>query len=268
MNELNALTMKILSDEAVARDIINLAIPGFLKPDSKVRLIEPTETESRLGDQLSAGNGQEARPLPTATHALHDLLFEVSDGKKTRALIGIDSQTTPDRTMPLRVALMDVLEYAMQAAEISLSNRNRRRDKRVHDSGPSAGDWNGLGSGLRDDDMLTPVFTIVVNWNPKPWTAPRRLRELIDVKEGRDDHMVDNELLIVDPAQLTDEEIASCKSDLKLVFKAIKNAENGSSLESTLRSDRRYISVDPAAAHVIAVVCGANIQPPDAHALE
>ena len=84
-------------------------------------------------------------------------------------IMGIESQHKMHYGMPLRVMIYDALGYLKEYQEITRKHR-RAGDK------ASAEEFL---SGLKKEDRLHPIISIVIYYNEKPWDGPKSLRDMI-----------------------------------------------------------------------------------------
>lgn len=111
-----------------------------------------------------------------------DLRFRVPwrEGGHVELVLLLEHQSSPDRTMPLRV-----LRYTLRVWEEALTTSRARR--------------------------LPVVLTLVLHHGPRPWSAPTRLSELYDappsVLAALGDHLPELRLFLEDLTLLPDAEI-------------------------------------------------------------
>ena len=103
------------------------------------------------------------------------------------ALFGIESQTSVDRTMVVRIMEYDAAKYKEQVKK----NPNECR----------------------------PVITFVLNFGKKPWNGPTTLREFVKFVEGTEDNLLplfnDFRIHVIYICELTLEEIEQMPSDFR-----------------------------------------------------
>lgn len=120
---------------------------------------------------------------------LHELERDVAkywmDGNVRIALCGMENQTKVEKFMPFRVFSYDGTAYRSQLLD--------RKNK------------------------IVPVITIVLYFGNEHWTAPKSIRELLDIPAGLDEYVSDYNIHVFEIAWLTDEQIARFKSDFGIV---------------------------------------------------
>lgn len=125
------------------------------------------------------------------------------------ASLGIENQTKIDDTMPIRVLGYDYGEY--------LSQLKKRKGSEI--------------------PFLYPSITVVLNFNKKKWTGPKKLSECMHIEEELTPFFKDYEICVIDVCHLSDEDIASMKSDFRGIFRLFKDAANGE-IKPELLKDR------------------------------
>ena len=120
---------------------------------------------------------------------LHELERDVAkywmDGNVRIALCGMENQTKVEKFMPFRVFSYDGTAYRSQLLD--------RKNK------------------------IVPVITIVLYFGNEHWTAPKSIKELLDIPAGLDEYVSDYNIHVFEIAWLTDEQIARFKSDFGIV---------------------------------------------------
>ena len=135
-----------------------------------------------------------------------------TDGKRYYVLLGIENQSEPDDSMPVRTALYKLLKYQEQ---VDAHKEMRRKSREKIQSYPS-----DLTKGVK----LIPVITLVVNLSDRPWDGPRDLYGLMDQSLlsilGR---FINNyRMNILDPYEMTDEQIELLYFDIRNVLLFIR----------------------------------------------
>lgn len=96
-------------------------------------------------------------------------IIRVFHDEDTQVFLAVEAQNDPHLTMPFRCMEYDVLEYARQLRELKRENEGQLR-----------GGTEYL-SGVKRTDRLIPVITIVLYHGEKPWDAPRKLSEMMEI---------------------------------------------------------------------------------------
>ena len=139
-------------------------------------------------------------------HRYLDLLnIWKTDGEVEYLVLGVESQTSVDKGMPIRVANYDIIELIKQYEQ--------GRDK------------------------IIPVITVVIYFSPDKWTGPRSLKEIYHIKDERILRKTMNyELNLIEPYALTEEELCRFNDDLQAIFRCIKYSKDKKLLEEYLQS--------------------------------
>lgn len=99
-----------------------------------------------------------------------DLIKEYSEGMDL-ALVGIENQMRIHYGMPIRTMLYEALDYMKQCKKLEQKNRKNN---------DLAGSDEFL-SGMRSDDKITAVVTLVIYYGEKPWNGPTSLTDMMDI---------------------------------------------------------------------------------------
>ena len=120
---------------------------------------------------------------------LHELERDVAkhwmEGNVEIALYGMENQTKIEKFMPFRLFGYDGAAYRSQLA----AQKNK----------------------------IVPVITIVLYFGNEHWTAPKSIKELLDIPAELDEYVSDYNIHVFEIAWLTDEQIARFKSDFGIV---------------------------------------------------
>ena len=125
-----------------------------------------------------------------------DLLKEVTikeDTKITYILFGIENQTNIDYNMIFRSILYDGLTYRKE---------------------------------LKNDEILKPVITIVIYYGKNKWNAPKSIHEAFKDYDNLYKYIPDYHLNLIEPYQMTDDDIEKLRSDFKVLCDFIRNSNS------------------------------------------
>ena len=79
-------------------------------------------------------------------------------------------------------------------------------------------------SGMKKDDKLKPVITLVLNLSGKPWDGPVELHEILNVKNKKLLQYINNyRLNIVSPAEIEDDDFKKFSTACGFALKVIKH---------------------------------------------
>lgn len=148
------VTQKIFwEDNARFAELFNVVLG---KGEIVLRPEELTKEESTVLEIVKKENNK------TFIEKYRDVIKKVTTDM-TCFLIGIENQSDVNYAMPLRVMLWDALSYQEQI-------RNLERRHKVNGELTSGAE---LLSGIKKEDRLKPVCTIVVYYDEKEWDGSR-----------------------------------------------------------------------------------------------
>ena len=133
------------------------------------------------------------------------------NGNVILCLFGLESQTTIDKTMPLRVFSYEGADYRSQIVE---------RDEAAREASKN-GDKK-LAKSIRRRKFY-PVITAVVYYGTKRrWSENKSILECLDIPPELDGLIEDRKINVIELAWLSDEYENSMKSDLRFLVNALK----------------------------------------------
>ncbi len=94
-------------------------------------------------------------------------------------ITAVENQNAIDYAMPWRIMRYDQMEYGRQIRDII-----SRRRAAMEMQGRSAGNWI---KRLRQEDKLSPVYTICFYHGTEPWNGPRSLKDMMRFGKDADD---------------------------------------------------------------------------------
>lgn len=78
------------------------------------------------------------------------------------------------------------------------------------------------------NEQIAPVVTIVLYFGTKQrWTAPKSLKEILDIPDGLGSFVNDYKIHVFEVAWLSDEQIANMRSDFKVVAQFFRDKRLG-----------------------------------------
>ena len=145
-------------------------------------------------------------------------------------LLGIENQARPDRFMPLRCLEYDVMTLQRHLDAMAASPGGR----------------------------LPAVVTLVVSWSPRKWTAPRRLRELMDIPFPELEELTpDYRLNLLEPCAREDASLdGGFETDLGKVLHYVKRLDDRAALTAYVRGDPFFRRVPRKVAWLLRALCG------------
>lgn len=168
-------------------------------------------------------------------------------------LLGIENQTDIHYAMPVRNMIYDALQYGKQVADTAVRHRKNYKNFRKHTSGEYL-------SGFYKEDVLKPVVTLVIHFGADEWDAPLSLHEMMEVRSEKLLHYIqDYRIHLIDPANLTEEDLVKFTSSLREVMEYIKYSKDKDNLARILKDNPRMV-IDREAAMVIKTITNTSIE--------
>ena len=160
MGKQNDALVAYLNREEILADLYNGCLCGG----------KQVVTVKTLGEaqRVYRGHAQERAQPRGERRRERDIIRVFHDGD-TLVFLAVEAQNDPHLAMPFRCMEYDTLEYARQLRELKRENEGQLR-----------GGTEYL-SGMKRTDRLIPVITIVLYHGEKPWNAPRKLSEMMEL---------------------------------------------------------------------------------------
>lgn len=120
------------------------------------------------------------------------------------SILGIENQTAIDKDMPLRVISYDGASYKSQLLK-------------------------------KSDSRRYPIVTIVLYYGKDPWTAPKSLKERLDIPTYLENYVSDYRINVFDISHMTDKEIDTLfHSDFKILAKFMNRTNDIGKIEEKI----------------------------------
>ena len=242
MGVIDTETKAYLSQPDKVADAFNYWIYGgreVIKPDE----LQPLDTTAIA---IPYGNGNKE-----SIQKFRDVLKLYTAMKDDRAyylMLGIEIQAKVHYAMPVRNMLYDAMNYAEQVSNLATKHR-QDKDKMTQEE---------FLSGLRKEDRLKPVITLVVSLSAEQWDGARSLHELLAVEDKELLRFVpDYKLNLLTPTQIADEDFANFRTDFGTVMQFVKH-QNDKSMD-WMSGNNRAEDVDWETASLIKTVTGIDI---------
>ena len=185
-----------------------------------------------------------------------DIMMVAEDGTRI-VVLACENQDEIHYAMPVRGMLYDALNYTEQISQI---RKIRRENKELKSN-------SEFLSGLKKNDRLTPVITIVFYYGEKEWDGAQELHGLLGI------HAKEYELLkkyipnyrinLVDPRQM--DKNVCFQTDLQPVFNMLKYRKSKDGLRQYIQSNKDFFgSIDEDSYNAIRVLLGSGQQLPEA----
>lgn len=172
----------------------------------------------------------------------------MADDNCTMVLLGIENQSEIHYAMPVRNMLYDAITYSNQVKTIAAKHR---KDKDYYNSAEFL-------SGITQEDKLTPVITLVINWSDHKWDAPRSVSEMLYLTDSiimR--YVADYRINLIDPCDIN--EFDKFRTEIAEVLEIIKRQKEDDIIKSikNRKGDDWEMSVE--SIEVINEFAGTNI---------
>lgn len=138
------------------------------------------------------------------------------DDRATYFLLGIENQSNVDYSMVIRNMLYDSLSYRIQVRDIEKKNKNGKMKM-------------NFISGLRKEDRIKPVISLVVYFGMDKWDGPKDLHSMFKESVRKKEilqYVPNYKLNIIEPYRMKDEDFDKLHSELKIVLQFIKYSNN------------------------------------------
>ncbi len=147
------------------------------------------------------------------------------DSNNTYLLIGLENQTNMDPYMVIRSMGYDYFSYNTQISNIE---KNMQYDI------------------IKLKEMkIFPVITFILYFSPNPWTGPKDLYNLLNIKKDMpiSKYIQNYQLNIIEPCYMKDEDIDKLTDDLKIIFKFIKVSNDKEKIYKLVHTDDLFINI-------------------------
>ena len=247
----DSVTKEYMKQNTIFADAFNFFLYGGKQVIDPARLRPQDPTETGI-----IHHTEEKQEQPEAVQKHRDVLKSVSvmtDGTASYLILGIENQDKIHYAMPVRNALYDALQYAGQVTKTAQKHRAEK-------------DWKGKKndeflSGFYREDRLIPVITLVIYFQPTPWDGPRTLYEMFGEQPPEVmKYVSDYRMHLIEPAALSEDELSRFHSELGMILKFLKHANEKEELEKLVEEDSAYQRVSREGADVISVCAGIRME--------
>ena len=250
----DTVTKAYMKENTVFADAFNYLIYGgkAVVDPAQLQELDTTEIALPFGAQDENGN-QTADAVQKYRDVLKSAVIK-QDDEAAYILLGIENQTDIHYAMPVRNIVYDALQYGKQVADIAAKHRTDGS------KGHSRGEYL---SGFYKDDKITPVITLVLHFGANEWDGPLSLHEMMNVKNRELLRFVqDYQVHLIDPARLSEEELAKFSTSLREVMGYIKYSKDKKKLSEFLKENPRML-IEANAARVIKAVTNTPLDIPE-----
>ena len=148
--------------------------------------------------------------------------------------------------MPVRNMLYDAMSYAQQISDIAAAHR-KGKDKMAGDE---------FLSGLKKEDKLMPVITLVISLSTEEWDGPLTLHEMLTAENKELLAFVpDYRLNLLAPDKI--EDFGKFRTELGVLFECIKHKQDDNM--DWMEGKERFRHVNRNTASLIKTVTGFDI---------
>ena len=222
LGDKDTITKNYTKDNRVFADIVNLALfhgEHVVKPGD----VEELDTaELHVLFSVDAGGRK-----PEAVQKYRDVLKKVTLRGEVfiaRIIAGVENQSASHYAMPVRNMLYDALNYANQVVETAKSHREHGEKLEPKE----------FLSGMKKQDRLIPVKTIVVSYDAGEWDGPLTLHGLLDwegIPEEVREEIPDYAITLLQPSDMDDGVLGRLPSSFGQTMGFIKYSGDAGKLE-------------------------------------
>lgn len=158
----NVKTKLLTRDNEVFAELFNTFI-------FKKEVIDPDSLKEKDSNEVVSILNREY-----SKQGYRDVLKEAhikTDDNFAYLLLGIENKSAVHYAMPVRAMMYDALIYSKQIEQFAKKLRKQKNGS------VSKTEWL---SGIRKDDIIKPVITMVLYWSPNEWDGPKSLYDLMD----------------------------------------------------------------------------------------
>lgn len=196
---------------------------------------------------------EDEKGKPEAAQKYRDTLKTLAvktDDRYTYLVLGIENQSHVHYAMPVRNMLYDAMQLEKQVRDLASQHRKEGKN----------GTSEEYLSGMRKEDRLSPVITLVINFGGKKWDAPLSLREMYgEQPEKVLPFIQDYRVFMIDPMEMSDNDLQKLNSSLREVLAYIKYQRDKARMEKLLNEDSKFSCLETNAALVINAMTNAGI---------
>ena len=215
-------TKQYVSEAEVFADAFN-----YLIYDGE-QMIKPEQLTDMDTTQYVIPYHEDEKGKPEAAQKYRDTLKTLAvktDDRYTYLVLGIENQSHVHYAMPVRNMLYDAMQLEKQVRDLASQHRKEGKN----------GTSEEYLSGMKKEDRLSPVITLVINFGGKKWDAPLSLREMYG------------------------DDLQKLNSSLREVLAYIKYQRDKARMEKLLNEDSKFSCLETNAALVINAMTNAGI---------
>lgn len=147
------------------------------------------------------------------------------------------------------VRLFYYVYYCMVEAKRSYRDRSKKKQIKLNSE--------EFLSGLKKEDKLMPVITLVVYFGDRDWDGAKSIHEMLSVDNVELlSYVPDYKINLIEPAKISDENFDKFKTDLGAVMQFIKHQSDKDG--SWIKGNSRFNHVEKEAVELINIITGAK----------
>ena len=216
-------------------------------------MIKPEQLTDMDTTQYVISYHEDEKGKPEAAQKYRDTLKTLAvktDDRYTYLVLGIENQSHVHYAMPVRNMLYDAMQLEKQVRDLASQHRKEGKN----------GTSEEYLSGMKKEDRLSPVITLVINFGGKKWDAPLSLREMYgEQPEKVLPFIQDYRVFMIDPMEMGDNDLQKLNSSLREVLAYIKYQRDKARMEKLLNEDSKFSCLETNAALVINAMTNAGI---------
>ena len=188
---------------------------------------------------LKAENGeqgivlQESDGTRIAVRRFRDIIMSYNDGTRI-VVLACENQQDINYAMPVRGMLYDALSYTEQVTGMK---KVRKENKELKGSAEFL-------SGLKKDDRLFPVLTVIFYYGDAEYDGQTDLHGLLGIDREEYEllkkYVPNYRINLIDPRRI--EDVNCFQTDLQIIFGMLKYKNNKNDLERYVREKKNYFS--------------------------
>lgn len=240
MGKLDILTKEYMKRPSIFADVFNQYIYKGCQVILPDRLVELDTTEI----VIPYGGGQASVPVQKYRD-VSKMLTAMTDGRAAYCILAVENEGKINYAMPVKNGLYDFINLAGQVTKSAVIHK-ASSDKSVKPTGDE------FLSGFWKSDRLLPVMTVVVYFGSEMWDGPMCLSEMYtDCDAELLKYVADYRINLITPMNLTDHEIDGFQTGMREIMRYIKYSNDRKAIDSILKTDRRFKSVERRAVEII-----------------
>lgn len=249
MGKTDTITKDYMRRTDIFADVFNQFIYHGVQRIASDSLVELDTTE------IAVPYGEDGVSVPNQRYRdVAKILTAKTDGKAAYCILAVENESKINYAMPVKNGLYDFINLAGQVTK-SAAIHKASSDKSVKPTGDE------FLSGFWKSDRLLPVMTVVVYFGSEMWDGPMCLSEMYtDCDAELLKYVADYRINLITPMNLTDHEIDGFQTGMREIMRYIKYSNDRKAIDSILKTDRRFKSVERRAVEIINAATNSKIK--------